>query len=698
MTNQILYLLFVLNLSFIIGHSQTASPILTLNTSMHTSGINRISCDVSGKLILTCSKDKTAKLWDSSTGKLIITFRVPIDNGDKGFLYAGAISPDGKIVVLGGVTGFIGSRKNSIYVFDVTKNTLKHRISGLPDVVNDLEFSIKGNYLVATFGDGGIRIFETTNWTIKSSFPDYGAECYSAAFDYSGRLATACFDGKIRLYNSNFGLIQAVETKTGKHPVSLAFSPNGSLLAVGYDDSGVIQVFDGRSLKLLYEPNVTDANTINDKVNKVSFSNDGMFLFAGGSYSKYIDGKYWCQVRIWSDKGKGGYVDISVSRNAITDIKSLPDNSFIFCSSNPDFGRMEIDGNRIFYNSAEMNAYNSTDISNLKIDSTGYIIGVTPCDKQTITFSISERKLKISNFINGSSFTDNKDISVTDWFNTLNPTINGFITRFLKENEVNYSVDISNDAKQIVFGTCWNIYCTDASGTIIWETPVQASAWGVNISDNGRVIVATLGNGTICWYRMSDGTLLFSLFLHPDNQRWILWSPNGDFDCSSGSDDLIGWHINQGLDKEALYYPANHFYEKFYVLNLGSKILTSKEMKVSDVSISNFKLPPFVKILSPNAEIRGFKLENNKLKSDQQNIELVVEVTDQGGAIDEIQLYQNSKLVETTNRGFKLIEQKNSQSRKTFKIRLVNGENEIKVTAFNNQRTEAFADEITIIY
>ena len=179
-----------------------------------------------------------------------------------------------------------------------------------------------------------------------------------------------------------------------------------------------------------------------------------------------------------------------------------------------------------------------------------------------------------------------------------------------------------------------------------------------------------------------------SAFLHPDNKRWALLTPKGYFDRSTVAENLLGWHLSQGADKEALYYPASQFFEKFYVPNLGARILAGEEIKSSDVNIVSFKLPPRVKISSP--------LNNSKTATNQLTV--TVDVTDQGGGIDEILLYQNGKLVETTNRGFKPVEQKDTKSGKTFTITLTDGENKIKATAFNKERTEAIPDEITINY
>jgi len=102
--------LFTLLLLATLLTAQTQQTFLTLNTQMHTAMINRISTDAENRYLLTCSDDKTAKLWDATTRSLIRTFRLPIGQGNEGMLYACAISPNTEIVVVGGWTGESGNR------------------------------------------------------------------------------------------------------------------------------------------------------------------------------------------------------------------------------------------------------------------------------------------------------------------------------------------------------------------------------------------------------------------------------------------------------------------------------------------------------------------------------------------------------------------------------------------------------------
>jgi hypothetical protein len=94
-------------------------------------------------------------------------------------------------------------------------------------------------------------------------------------------------------------------------------------------------------------------------------------------------------------------------------------------------------------------------------------------------------------------------------------------------------------------GTAWYLRRFDRQGQPVWQTQVHDTAWGVNISADGRLATAAFGDGTVRWYRYSDGQELLALFVHKETREWVLWTPDGYYDASPGGDRLIGWHLNR---------------------------------------------------------------------------------------------------------------------------------------------------------
>jgi WD40 repeat protein len=593
------------------------SPLLILNTDMHTSSIMRIDTDAEGRYILTVSKDKTAKLWDAQTGKLLHTFRIPIAQGREGTLYAGAISPDGNIVALAGWTGHAWDESACIYIFNAVTGTMLKRLTELPAVITDLEFSPDGKYLAAALATDGLRIYSVSdNWRLVKSLTDYKSESSAAAWDYSGRLATVCLDGKVRLYDRQFNLVaQQSFGLAGERPFSLAFSPDGSLLAVGYLDSPRLQVLDGKTLQLRYEPDIAGANTTDQRLCVVSFSQDGRYLLAGGYYSK-LSGEEWRQhIRIWQNQGKGRYTDYPASQNTIIDLKPLKNNDFLVAGTHPDFARMTYAGQKVFYKEAETHDHRAEDRSHFRTNNQGSVFTVTPYGRTPLMFDVATRTLStgrtLPNLSSLSGYTDQiAGLTVTDW-NSTRPKINGRDVQFLRRSEVCHSTDVASTNKRAILGTNWYLYCADASGSKLWATPLQAVAWAVKISGNDKAVLAAVGDGTIRWYRMADGAPLLSLYIHPDGRRWVLWTPEGYYDASAGAEDLIGWHVNQGKDKEALFYPASRFRSTYYRPDIIDKILDTyneaEAIRLANQSSNRTQstvrleqaLPPIVRILSP---------------------------------------------------------------------------------------------------
>ncbi len=155
-------ILFILSLSNISSSSEPPKePILRIETGMHTAKIKHIAVDSENRYLVTGSLDKTIRVWELSTGRLLKTIRPPIGGVEEGMIYAVAISPDGDRIAAGGWTGYEWDRSISIYIFDRETGRLIRRISGLPDVINHLTYSGDGRYLVACLGGSdGIRFIK----------------------------------------------------------------------------------------------------------------------------------------------------------------------------------------------------------------------------------------------------------------------------------------------------------------------------------------------------------------------------------------------------------------------------------------------------------------------------------------------------------------------------------------------------------
>ena len=72
--------------------------------------------------------------------------------------------------------------------------------------------------------------------------------------------------------------------------------------------------------------------------------------------------------------------------------------------------------------------------------------------------------------------------------------------------------------------------------------------WAVNISGDGRLVVAAYGDGTIRWHRMDDGRELLAFFPLADRRNWVAWTPEGFYGATPGAYGVLRWHVNRGWD------------------------------------------------------------------------------------------------------------------------------------------------------
>ena len=236
--------------------AQTREPILRLEVGTHNAGIFSMATDPSNRILVTGSEDKTARIWDiSGRGELLRTLRPPVGEGEQGHIFAVALSPDAGTVACGGRTGSPQQKDACVYLFDRATGALTRRLDGLSGWVQSLAYTSDGRFLAAATGEGGgkaswsgIRIFRLPDYAVAAEDRDYSDFIKAVVSDPAGsRIATACYDGFIRLYDLSRLTNQDASSPRALSPVSkirlpggeriwgLAFSHDGARLAVGYE-------------------------------------------------------------------------------------------------------------------------------------------------------------------------------------------------------------------------------------------------------------------------------------------------------------------------------------------------------------------------------------------------------------------------------------------------------------------------------
>jgi WD40 repeat protein len=573
------------------GQAQSAGPPtepqLRIEAGMHTTMIRRVSSDAAGRYAVTASDDKTARVWDIASGKLLQVLRPPIAPGNEGKLFAVSMHPNGDTVAVSGWTGWDWYGKAEVYLFDRSSGQLRQRLTGLPSTINCLAHSADGRWLVATLsGKNGIRVWplaangSATQPGAPLADTAYDGDSYGASFSRNGRLTTTSNDGQVRLYalpdNASAGersLKPIAQTRAtgGQRPRGVAFAPNGQELAVGYGDSTRVDVLDGQSLVLRHTPSSQGVD--NGNLSSVAWSADGQQLLAAGMW--HVNTKY--PVRLWLQAGRGQPVDVPTVLATVMSLQTLPQGRVLVGGCDPMWGVLDAGAG-----SPRWQALGQPPIADLRdsVKDYGYALsasgqqvqfGYEPFVKAPHRFDIKQRSL-LPGKDAALSLPRTSGLDVQNWVNNTVPTLAGQALQ-LQQYEPSRSLAITPDAAGFALGANWSLRFFTAQGQQRWEKPVPGTVWGVNIPKSGKLVVAAYGDGTIRWHRLSDGQELLAFFPHADRKRWVLWTPTGYFDASPDGEDLIGWHVNRGADAAADFFPASQFRSRFHRPDVIDRIL-----------------------------------------------------------------------------------------------------------------------------
>ena len=364
------------------------------------------------------------------------------------------------------------------------------------------------------------------------------------------------------------------------NPYSAAFSPDSSQIAVGFDDANEAVVLSAANLTELFK--ATGTGLPSGGVAAVAWSKDGRFLLAAGPRLDFPGMRY---VRRWSNGGRGAFVDITTGTTGyIQGVQGLADGRTLFCYQD-HLGVIKADGKL-----AWTQGLGGLDLRSgrgpLRISRNGDTVQVDSWDPpHSYRFALSRRQIDIDPPSDPSlltAATQAPGLAVTNWQGTTTPMLNGTPLKLLP-SETARSLAVVPGATRFVLGANWSLRLFDQSGQEVWPAQsAPADTWEVNVSADGRLIVAAFGDGTVRWYRVSDGQELLALFIHPDGNRWIAWTPQGYYDASTGADNLIGWHINHGYDRAPDFFPVSQFRDRFYRPDVIKRVLRTPSLDVAD--------------------------------------------------------------------------------------------------------------------
>ncbi len=273
----------------------------------HSGKVSSITiCPDTQSLVSGCA-DKTIKVWNVNTGKVIRTL-----SQNSAEVSSVAVSPDGNLLAVGSCN----TPRSNVKVWHISTGKLLHTLLGHQKPVNCVAISSDGQILAS--GSNKIKIWNLHNGDRICTLW-HSSVVNAAVISPDGTmLISGSSDNKIRLWNPHTG--EPLRTLNGHSGgvKSVAVSPDGQILVSGSSD---------KTIKIWHIDTSKVVHTLtghSDEVKSVVISPNGQILFSASADKT---------IKIWRLYTGELLQTLTGHQEAVNCIAISPDNQFIASGS-----------------------------------------------------------------------------------------------------------------------------------------------------------------------------------------------------------------------------------------------------------------------------------------------------------------------------------------------------------------------------
>jgi WD40 repeat protein/tRNA A-37 threonylcarbamoyl transferase component Bud32 len=208
-----------------IWQASTGKLLHTLKS--HTENVRAVTLSADGQTLVSGSGDNTIKIWQSRTGELLKTLR------DSQPIWSVTLSRDGQTLISGG-------QDNTIKIWNVRTGELLNTLRGHTSAVFSLALTPDGLTLVSSSQDKTIKIWNLQTGKLVRTIEDHTDAVRSVAISPDGqRFASGSWDKTIKVWNLGTGQLLRTIQGHSDRVVAVAFGFDGETLASASVDKTV---------------------------------------------------------------------------------------------------------------------------------------------------------------------------------------------------------------------------------------------------------------------------------------------------------------------------------------------------------------------------------------------------------------------------------------------------------------------------
>jgi WD40 repeat protein len=721
----------LLVLGWVLPTQAEERPLLQLDTGGHMAEINNIAFTPDGTRLVSASDDKVIRVWDLATGKTVRAIRGEIAPGDAGKIYAMALSPDGKWLAAGGwMHPECPEKCGEIGLFDFASGELKALLKGHNKVVKALAFSPDGRRLISGSRDRTAILWEVSLVTAPGAaaktvpailnpmhrLKGHTDTIYAAGFTPDGaRAVTGAWDNELRLWRVADGQEIAVMKGHAGRVQSLAVARDGTI-ASG-DWSGEVRLWNGRTgvfLRTLARQGTT--------VGSLSFSPDGKTLLSscvqrcGANYRQYVYDVATSRELVtyrehdniviataispdghWAATGGGGNNEIHIWDVKTGKRRAGPDGTPLTLggTGRPAFAAgFSANGKAIGWGNSWRGGGTINDLGPLQftltlplgLDNLGAPQPLDETAAKSFRGAVTELDGWSLSHRKGGAYEFDAILDITQ-----DQHVVATIERDSADGYRHHSYSFTPDGQTIISGggNGMLIAYDRAGKTFGHFVGHEGDVYAVAVSPEGTYLVSGSADQTVRLWDVKTRALLVTLFRGSDGE-WVIWTPEGFFVGSEKGAERVGWHINQGPDKEARYVTGAQLKKFFFRPDLvAEKIKGDPEGKVRDAAakidveaLLKIALAPAVEVLSPAP---GAFLAEAK-------VTVTARIRNTGGGIGAMRFKVNGQVVGSAYGAIAL----DPEGRMTREFELATAVSTIEVVAATPAGVESLAASATV--